>query len=99
MVSKAGRNLTTMTTVTITIPDELVARLTLAGRTLEEAVVAAIEQYFAPQPPYNLFQSQTWQLCGSLEITDPLPPQVTEQQHPTQPTTNYAAHVDDVLYR
>jgi len=48
---------------------------------------------------FDITQTQTWQLCGTLEITKPDPEYVVGRNEQGQVITNYAEHVDDVLYR
>ncbi len=55
----------------------------------------ALEQY-AQQ--FDLTQTRTWQLCGAFTIAEPKEKYVVDSETES-PTTNYAEHVDDVLYK
>lgn len=44
-------------------------------------------------------ETRTWELCGTLEVAEPKPEYVVGRDEQGRPITNYAEHVDDVLYR
>ncbi len=48
---------------------------------------------------FDITQTHTWQLCGTLEVAEPEPEYVVGYDEQGQVVTNYAEHVDDVLYR
>jgi predicted DNA-binding antitoxin AbrB/MazE fold protein len=47
---------------------------------------------------FDITKTTTWQLCGMLEIAEPDPEYVVGRDEQGNPITNYAEHVDDVLY-
>jgi hypothetical protein len=49
-----------------------------------------------PQYEFDITKTSTWQLL--LEITEPDPEYVVGRDEQGNPVTNYAEHVDDVLY-
>ncbi|MDY7080680.1 MAG: hypothetical protein SXV54_27680 [Chloroflexota bacterium] len=59
-------------------------------------VLTALEQY-AQQ--FDLTQTGTWQLCGAFTVAEPEPEYIVGSDETGAPTTNYAEHVDDVLYK
>ena len=85
-----------MTRLTIEIPDELISQLELTGYSVQDVVVRAIECYVQADLPI-ITESRTWQLCGSLKVSDPAPEYVVGEQQGKM-ITNYAEKVDDVLY-
>ncbi|MGH2593389.1 MAG: hypothetical protein ACRDGG_07745 [Anaerolineae bacterium] len=48
---------------------------------------------------FDITRTQTWQLCGALEIAKPDPEYIVGQDEQGHVITNYAEHVDDILYR
>lgn len=89
-----------MTSVTITIPDHLLSQLKATDKPLEESVLAAIEQYVgsSAQPTFDLTQTETWQLCGSVDIADPSDREIVGYDEDGKVITNFAQQVDRVLY-
>ena len=55
-----------------------------------------LEQY---AQPFDLTRTRTWQLCGTFTIAEPEPEYVVGSDETGAPITNYAEHVDDVLYK
>jgi hypothetical protein len=53
----------------------------------------------APKPETFLDRPHTWELCGSLAIAEPEAVYVISHDESGRAITNYAEHVDDVLYR
>jgi len=47
---------------------------------------------------FDVTQTQTWQLCGMFEIANPEPEFVVGQDAQGRVITNYAEHVDNMLY-
>jgi len=47
----------------------------------------------------DLTQTRTWQLCGAFSIAEPEPEYLVDSGETESPTTNYAEHIDDVLYK
>jgi len=48
---------------------------------------------------FDIRHTRTWQLCGALAVSEPDPEYVVGRDAQGQEMTNYAEHVDDVLYR
>jgi len=89
-----------MPSLTIEIPDELMARLARMGRPVQDVVVQALERYVQAEDfAFAITQTRTWQLCGALEVSEPEPEYVCGRDEQGQVITDYAEHVDDVLYR
>lgn len=85
--------------IKITIPDTLYQWLSREAQRraqdIPAVVQAALEHYVQP---FDLTQTQTWQLCGAFTIAEPEPAYLVGLDETEAPTTNYAEHVDDVLY-
>lgn len=86
-----------MTTLTIEIPDSLMSRLELAGQPVQDVVLKALQQYVESESSFAITQTQTWQLCGALEVSAEAQ-FVVGQDKQGKAITNYAEHVDEVLY-
>lgn len=87
-----------MAKLTVEIPDSLLSQLSETGQPLEEVVLKALQQYIQVTPVVPITQTQTWQLCGALEISAPEAQYVLGQDESGRSITNYAEHIDDVLY-
>lgn len=87
-----------MTTLTVEIPDSLMSRLELAGQPVQDVVLRALEQYVEAESGFSITQTQTWQLCGALEVSEPEAQYLVGQDEQGRAVTNYAEYVDDVLY-
>jgi hypothetical protein len=89
-----------MTSITIEIPESLMFRIQASGQPTQAVVLQAIEQYLEDQsrsmPQHT---SKTWELCGTLEISQPEAQYIVGQNEQKQAITNYAEHVDEVLNR
>lgn len=59
-------------------------------------VQAALEQY-AQQ--VDLTKTHTWELCGAFTIAEPETEYIVDSDDSNTLTTNYAEHVDDILYQ
>ena len=80
-----------MARLTLEIPDGLVSQVTSAGYSVESIVLKALIQYLADGlPTQDITQTRTWQLCGRFAVSEAAP---------AIESTNYAEHVDDVLYQ
>lgn len=86
-----------MTKLTIEIPDELMSQLERTGYPVQDIVVKALEHYIQADLP-TITQTQTWQLCGTFEVSDPAPEYIVGRDEKGQVVTNYAEKVNDVLY-
>jgi metal-responsive CopG/Arc/MetJ family transcriptional regulator len=85
----------------ITIPDTLYQRLLQeAQRRAQDisiVIQTALEQYVQQ---FDLTQTQTWHLCGTFTIAEPDSEYIVGSEDETgSPITNYAEHVDDILYK
>ncbi len=47
---------------------------------------------------FRMLQTKTWNLCGTLTISHPEPTFITDTSQISGVVTNYAEHVDDILY-
>ncbi len=47
---------------------------------------------------FDLSKTRTWELCGAFTVAEPEAEYVVGSDETGSPTTNYAEHVDDVLY-
>ncbi len=83
----------------ITISDELYGQLSEEAKRRSQnisSVVESILETYTEQ--FDMTLTQTWQLCGMLTITEPDPEYVVATDE-AEPMTNYAEHVDDILYQ
>ena len=88
-----------MSTLTIEIPEELMSKLKSIGRPLQDIVLEVLARHVqAQEGVFAITQTRTWQLCGTLEVSEPEPEYVSGQDEQGQVITNYTEHVDDVLY-
>jgi hypothetical protein len=62
---------------------------------ISSVVQTALEEY-ARQ--FDLTRTRTWELCGAFAVAEPEPEYLVGSDETGSPTTNYAEHVDDVLY-
>ncbi len=86
--------------ITITISDTLYQWLLReAQRRAQDipAVVQSVLEHYVRH--FDLIQTRTWQLCGAFTIAEPEPAYLVGSDETGSPTTNYAEHVDDVLYK
>ncbi|MBL7063918.1 MAG: hypothetical protein ISS49_06870 [Anaerolineae bacterium] len=63
---------------------------------ISAVVRTALEQH---AQRFDLTQTRTWQLCGAFTVAEPEPVYIVGSDETGAPTTNYAEHVDDVLYK
>jgi hypothetical protein len=87
-----------MATLTLEISDLLLSKLQQTGQPLQDIILQAVEAYVSAQPPVDLTQTQTWKLCGQLQVSSPAVEFIVGQDEQGQPLTNYAEHIDEVLY-
>jgi hypothetical protein len=87
-----------MATLTVEIPDPLLSKLQETGQPLQNIIVQAVEAYISAQQPPDLTQTQTWKLCGRLQVSLPTTEYIVGQDEQGKPLTNYAEHIDEVLY-
>ncbi len=68
--------------------------------TVDQIVRLALERYVAKEKTaFDITRTRTWQLCGALEVAEPDPQYVIGRDEQGKEITNYAEHVDDLLYR
>jgi hypothetical protein len=68
--------------------------------TLDQVVRQALERYAeAEVMTFDITQTRTWQLCGTLEVAEPDPEYVVRHDEQGKVVTDYAERVDDLLYR
>lgn len=89
--------------VEVDLPPELhdwLARETQRkGMTMANMISFALTRYAEQQGAvFNMTHTRTWQLCGTLEVAEPDPDYVTGQDDQGHLITNYAEHVDAVLF-
>ena len=84
-----------MTKLMLEIPDELMTQLEHSEYSVQDIVVKALERYIQAEA---IAKTSTWQLCGTLEVSNPAPEYIVGRDEKGEIITNYAEKVDDVLY-
>lgn len=84
-----------MNQITLEIPDQLMNQLQNKTDSIQHILLKALEDYLTKEES-NITKTQTWELCGSLEITKPEQEFIISDNDKL--STNYAEHIDDVLY-
>ncbi|UBF24426.1 hypothetical protein K9N68_22370 [Kovacikia minuta CCNUW1] len=87
-----------MARLTVEIPDAMMSNLIPTGQPLEDIVLTALEQYIDTEKDFSITQTKTWQLCGSLEVSDRETQYMAGQDEAGKIITTYAEHIDDVVY-
>jgi len=86
--------------IEITIPEPLYQWLSREAQhralDIPTVIQTVLEQHARP---FDLTQTRTWQLCGAFSIAEPEPEYLVDSGETESPTTNYAEHIDDVLYK
>ena len=78
---------------------ELTQRARRSHQNIDDVIAEILAQYAQnADAPFDIRQTRTWDLCGALEIAGPDPAYLAEANDEDKPVTNYAEHVDDVLY-
>jgi hypothetical protein len=85
-----------MTQITLDIPDELISSLKVKNQSLEDIVINTLKNYIETETT-DITKTQTWELCGSLEIPNPETEFIIDNKK-TEISTNYAENVDKILY-
>ena len=68
--------------------------------TLDQIVRQVLERYAEVETTtFDITQTRTWQLCGALEVAEPDPEYIVRRDEQGDVVTNYAEHVDELLYR
>ena len=57
--------------ITFHIPDRLWSLLAQQEEPVETLVLAAIARYLEEEKGENLLETETWQLCGKFEASEP----------------------------
>ena len=86
-----------MTQITIEIPDKLMSCLEQQSSPIQDIVIKALENYIETESK-DITKTRTWELCGSLEVSEPDPKYIIGKDTQGQVITNYAENVDRVLY-
>lgn len=86
-----------MSQIVIEIPDELISRLKQQSSPIQEIVIKALETYIKTELQ-EITKTRTWELCGSLEVSEPESKYIIGKDNQNQVITNYAENVDKVLY-
>jgi len=81
--------------IQLDLPPALYRRLTgeAARRsvTLDQVAQQALERYAeAETTAFDIIQTQTWQLCGALEVAEPDPEYIVKHDEQGHVVTNYA---------
>ena len=85
-----------MSTITLNIPDRLMNQLQGRSETIEFLLLKALEDYLQKES-FDIRQTKTWELCGSLEVPNPDPEFIVEN-FKSELSTNYSERIDEVLY-
>ena len=86
-----------MAQITIKIPDKLMSRLAKQSSSIQDIVIKALENYIETESQ-EITKTRTWELCGSLEVSEPDPKYIIGKDTQGQVITNYAENVDQVIY-
>ncbi|HKZ84754.1 MAG TPA: hypothetical protein VJ793_13950 [Anaerolineae bacterium] len=94
--SIAGLNLADKRRLLVWLREQIALADTGIGQTEREIREAHVAYQ---STTFDITQTQTWQLCGTFEIAQPDSEFIVGRDIQGQIITNYAEHVDDVLYR
>jgi hypothetical protein len=86
-----------MAQITIKIPDQLMSRLAQQSSSIQDIVIKALENYIEAESQ-EITKTLTWELCGSLEVSEPDSKYIIGKDSQGQVITNYAENVDQVIY-
>jgi len=85
--------------IEITVSEALYQRLSREAQRRSQdvstVIQAALEQH---SREFDLTQTRTWELCGAFTVAEPEPKYLVGSDEADSPATNYAEHIDDVLY-
>lgn len=84
-----------MKKITLELPDQMFEQINLQSESIEDILLTALEDYFAKQK-LDITKTKTWELCGSLEITNP-ETEYLVQGNDGKLYTNYAENIDQSL--
>ncbi len=81
-----------MSKITLEIPEKLMNLIRNKSESIESILLKALEDYLAKES-LDITKTQTWELCGSLEIPHPEPGFIVSEQN-SELSTNYAEKID-----
>ena len=87
-----------MATFTVEIPDQLLSAIEQIGQPIQAVIVQAVEAYVLKNHQSSVMQTQTWQLCGTLQVAKPDAQAIIGQDAQGNFITNYAEQVNRSLY-
>lgn len=82
-------------TISETLYHWLLSEAQRRAQDVSSVVQAVLEQHVQE---FDLARTRTWELCGTLTVAEPEPDYLVDSDEERSPATNYAEHVDDVLY-
>jgi hypothetical protein len=85
-----------MSKITLEIPEALMHQLQNKSDSIQDILIKALE-YYLEREESDITKTQTWQLCGTLEVPNPDPEFIVKQSG-TEFYTNYAENSDLTLY-
>jgi len=85
-----------MNHVTVDIPENLMKQLQNKSDSIQNILIKALEDYLSREAS-DITKTETWELCGSLEIPNPEPEFIASQTE-TECYTNYSEQSDRSLY-
>ena len=85
-----------MNQVTVDIPEKLMERLQTKSDSIQSILIKALEDYLLRETS-DITKTETWELCGTLEIPNPEPEFIAFQTE-TGCSTNYSEQRDRSLY-
>ena len=67
---------------------------------VDQVIQRMLEEFAqTEEPEFDITRTRTWQLRGTFKVSNPDIEYVVGRDAEGQEITNYAEHVDDVLYR
>jgi Mg-chelatase subunit ChlI len=85
-----------MSKITLEIPEALMHQLQNKSDSIQDILIKALE-YYLEREESDITKTQTWELCGTLEVSNP-DPEFIVKQNETEFYTNYAENSDLTLY-
>ncbi len=85
-----------MSKITLEIPEALMNQLQNKSDSIQDILLKALEDYLKREES-DITKTQTWNLCGTLEVSNPEPEFIVKQSG-TEFSTNYAENSDLTLY-
>jgi len=84
-------------TVPYTLYQWLLHEAQRSAQNISDVVQTALLEQYAQQ--FDLTQTRTWELCGTLAVAEPDTEHISGIDETGAPVTNYAEHVDEILYQ